>query len=312
MSNIFQIEDSKLIEKFIQGSNQLLANDRIRLEVNGTVSQLISRNGDPLALMYLQSKPRTVIVKQNSPFLAPLDTSLQAQGFVHMGDASRAGFVEYKYYIAPAGYQVFYTDPAILWKKWWPTERFQNKRRFNMDILVSFKDNWYPIQDIVVSAGNFTIKTIAGQLLLKRDGKALWLGQIVEEKSTNTSQRDLVEPGTFTDLKTHKTEFSPEVRWRSLSPEESDRITAMQSLASLTEVIVEDRENLTEVLTQSPSTTLEELQQKLNDVIESNAKIQAKYKKWKQRASISEQRLEVVYKYLAKLGINPQDIYQLK
>jgi hypothetical protein len=297
MSNIFQIDDSKLIEKFIQGSNQLLANDRMRLEVNGTVSQLISRNGDPLALMYLQTKPRTVIVKQNSPFLAPLDTSLQAQGFVLIGDASRAGFVEYKYYIAPAGYQVFYTDPAILWKKWWPTERFQNKRRFNMDILVSFKDNWYPIQDIVVSAGNFTIKTIAGQLLLKRDGKALWLGQIVEEKSINTSQIDLVEPGTFMDLKTHKTEFSPEVR--------SERTTGTQAIA-------EERDQQSEVLNQSPSISIEELQQKLNDRLESNAKLQEKYNKLKRRASIAEQRLEVIYKYLATIGINPQDIYQLK
>jgi hypothetical protein len=304
MSNIFQIDDSKLIEKFIQGSNQLLANDRIRLEVNGTVSQLISRNGDPLALMYLQSKPRTVIVKQNSPFLAHLDTSLQAKGFVLMGDASRAGFVEYKYYIAPAGYQVFYTDPAILWKKWWPTERFQNKRRFNMDILVSFKDNWYPIQDIVVSAGNFTIKTIAGQFLLKRDGKALWLAQMVEGKSIDPNQIDRSVASTFTDLKTSQTEFPHETG--------SICLTATQSLASQRSVIAEDRDNPAEVLIESPSISIEELQQKLNTQLESNAKLREKYDKLKQRVSIAEQRLEVVYKYLAKIGIDPQDIYRVK
>jgi hypothetical protein len=302
MSNIFQIDDSKLIEKFIQGSNQLLANDRMRLEVNGTVSQLISRNGDPLALMYLQATPRTVIAKQNSPFLAALDTSLQAQGFVLIGDASRAGFIEYKYYIAPAGYQVFYTDPAILWKKWWPTERFQNKRRFNMDILVSFKDNWYPIQDIVVSAGNFTIKTIAGQLLLKRDGKALWLGQIVQENSTNSSLNLQPVSGSFTNSQKSPTEFFPEVR-SSYSP-------TKQSLASLPEVIAKDRNNPVEVTFESPSITIEELQQKLDAQLESNAEIKEKYKKLKQRSSIAEQRLEVVYKYLAKVGINPQDIYR--
>ncbi len=303
MSNIFQIEDSKLIEKFIQGSNQLLATDRMRLEVNGTVSQLISRNGDPLALMYLQTKPRTVIVKQNSPFLAALDTSLQAQGFVLIGDASRTGFVEYKYYIAPAGYQVFYTDPAILWKKWWPTERFQNKRRFNMDILVSFKDNWYPIQDIVVSAGNFTIKTIAGQLLLKRDGKALWLGQIVEERSTDSTQNIQPLSGTSVDLQASQPESFPEVR---------SSYSSTQSLASLPEVIAKERDNQVAVMLQSEPITIEQLQQQLNAQLESNAKIKEKYKKLKQRTSIAEQRLEVVYKYLAKLGINPQDIYQLK
>jgi hypothetical protein len=296
MSNIIQIEDSKLIEKFIQGSNQLLANDRMRLEVNGTVSQLISRNGDPLALMYLQTKPRTVIIKQNSPFLVALDTSLQAQGFVLIGDASRAGFAEYKHYIAPAGYQVFYTDPAMMWKKWWPTERFQNKRRFNMDILVSFKDNWYPIQDIVISAGNFYIKTIAGQLELKRADKALWLSQIVEEKSNNSTLNIQPVSGTLVNSQTPQLELSPEVR----------------SSYSSTRSITKEQEKPAEVLVQTPPITIEELQQQLNAQLESNAVIKQKYKKWKQRASIAEQRLEVVYKYLAKLGINPQDIYQLK
>jgi hypothetical protein len=38
MVNIFQLDDNKLIEKFIQGSNQLLASDRMRLEVSGAVS----------------------------------------------------------------------------------------------------------------------------------------------------------------------------------------------------------------------------------------------------------------------------------
>ncbi len=297
MSNIFKIDDNKLIEKFIQGSNQLLASDLMRLEVNGTVSQLISRNGDPLAFMDLQTKTRTVIVKQNSPFLIALDTSLQAQGFVLIGDASRRGFVEYKYYLAPVGYQVFYTDPAILWKKWWPTERFHNKRRFNMDILVSFKDNWYPIQDIVVSAGNFTIKTITGQLLLKRDEKALWLAQIIEDKSTSLDQNNRSLSAIGTDLKTLQVDFLPEIR--------STYSTAIQSN-------VKEQQNISEVPTQSTSATIAELQQKLTEQLESNAIITGKYKKLKQRVSIAEQRLEVVYKYLAKVGIDPQDIYRVK
>jgi hypothetical protein len=296
MVNIFKLDDSKLIEKFIQGSNQLLASDRMRLEINGTVSQLISRNGDPIALMYLQTKPRTVIVKQNSPFLSLLDTSLQAQGFVLVGDASRAGFIEYKYYVAPAGYQVFYTDPAILWKKWWPTERFQNKRRFNMDILVSFKDNWYPIQDIVVSGGNFTIKTIAGQLLVKRDGKALWLAQIAEGKSSDSTLNLQPASGTFTDLQTPRTEFFPQTR----------------SDYSPTQLMEKTQANPAEVIAQPELVTIEDLHQQLAIQAKLNAEITAKYHDCKHRASIAEQRLEVVYKYLAKIGINPQDIYRLK
>ena len=125
-SNIFDLDDSKLVEKFVQGSNQLLASANLRLEVNGGASQLMTRAGDTLAIMYLQNKPRTVIIKHSSPFVELIDRLLIGQDFVMFGDASRAGFTEYRHYVTPAGYRVWYTDPAILWKKWWPTERFQD------------------------------------------------------------------------------------------------------------------------------------------------------------------------------------------
>ena len=36
-SNIFELDDTKLVEQFVQGSNQLLASTNLRLEVNGGV-----------------------------------------------------------------------------------------------------------------------------------------------------------------------------------------------------------------------------------------------------------------------------------
>ena len=126
-SNIFELDDTKLVEKFIQGSNQLLASTNLRLEVNGGVSQLLTRSGDAIAIMYLQTKPRTIIIKHSSPFLKLISQCSIDRDFVLIGDANRAGFVEYKHYVTPAGYKISYTDPSILWKKWWPTERFQNK-----------------------------------------------------------------------------------------------------------------------------------------------------------------------------------------
>ncbi len=131
-SNIFELDDSKLIEKFVRGNNQLLASNNLRLEVNGILSQLLARNGDPIAIMYLHNKPRTVIVKHSSPFLELIDRLLIEQDFVMFGDASRAGFTEYKHYVTPDGYRIWNTAPVILWKKWWPTERFQDKQRFNI------------------------------------------------------------------------------------------------------------------------------------------------------------------------------------
>ena len=82
MSNNFEIDDIKLIEKFVQGSNQLIAITNLRLEVNGTVSQLMSRSGDTTAFMYLQSKPRTIIIKNNPDILAIINPLLLDRDFV--------------------------------------------------------------------------------------------------------------------------------------------------------------------------------------------------------------------------------------
>jgi hypothetical protein len=297
MSSIFQIDDDKLIEKFVQGSNQLLASNRLRLEVNGGLSQLMAHNGDSIAIMYLQNKPRTAIVKHSSPLLELLDTSLQAQGFVAVGNASRAGFLEYKYYVTPAGYKAWYTDPSILWKKWWPTERFHNKQRFNMDILVNFKDNWYPVQDISVHAGTFTIKTIAGQLKLQREGKVLWLAQVMQEHLESTTS---FETNAKHDLPEHP----------SLPP--SPPITELrsqlhsQSGASLAAKI---QQKQSEISPEQAWIMIKELEQKLQAQIRLTTETEDKFTRSEQRSAIAEQRLQIVYKYLQKKGINPQDIY---
>jgi hypothetical protein len=189
MSSIFNSDDTKLIEKFAQGSNQLLSNDRVRLETNGGVSQVVSRKGEVLAIMYLQNQPRTALVKANCSYGERLNRHLVNKDFVLIGESKRSGYLEYHQYVTPAGYQVHYTEPALLWKKWWPTERFQNKQRFNMNILVRVKDNWYPVQDISIHAGTFTVKTLSGHLEASGNQQILWLSQRPVESKAATEDK---------------------------------------------------------------------------------------------------------------------------
>lgn len=290
ISNIFELDDNKLINKFVQGSNQLLASENLRLEVNGSLSQLTARNGEPIAIMYLQNKPRTVIIKHNSQFTELIDRLLVDRDFVMFGDANRAGFIEYKHYITPAGYRIWYTDPAILWKKWWPTERFQDKQRFNMDILVSFKNNWYPVQNINVNAGTFTIKTIAGQLVLKRDNKVLWLAQIMQEPTVGTGNlQSESTPSKFGQMPA-MTEFNSQLP-------STDLATKIQQKQS-------------EINTEQAWSMIKQLEEKLQSQIKLNDKTEEKLSQLENRATIAEQRLQVVYKYLQEMGVDYQEIYK--
>ncbi len=294
MSNVFELDDHKLIEKFIQGSNQLLASANLRLEVNGSLSQLMARNGDPIAMMYLQNKPRNLIVKQNSPFLEVIDRISIERDFVLFGDATRAGFIEYKHYVTPAGYRIWYTDPSILWKKWWPTERFQNKQRFNMDVLVNLKDNWYPVQNINVNAGNFIIKTIAGQLVLKRDDQVLWLAQIMQEQMPTGHLQPEALP--ILDQTAEAIDPNAKLSDRSSSADLAKKIHQKQS----------------EINADHAWAMIKSLEEKLQSQIKLNTEIKDQFSQLENRAMIAEQRLQVIHKYLQGIGVNPHDIYHGK
>ncbi|MCY7369130.1 MAG: hypothetical protein LH474_13370 [Chamaesiphon sp.] len=288
-SNIFELDDTKLVEKFVQGSNQLLASTNLRLEVNGGVSQLLMRSGDAIAIMYLQTKPQTVIIKHNAHFSKLVDRVLIDRGFVLIGDANRAGFVEYKYYVTPAGYRISYTDPAILWKKWWPTEKFQNKQRFNMDILVNFKDNWYPVQSINVNAGIFTIKTIAGQLVLKRDSKVLWLAQSNQAPIVREFQADVAE-----SVEPVVTKIDAQPYTRSISADLVQKIQEKQLKVDPDRVML----------------IVHELEEKLKAQAKLNQETEAKFQELESRAMIAEQRLQIAHKFLDQAGFDRQDLYK--
>ncbi len=191
MSSTFNTDDIKLIAAFVEGSNQLLMSDQSRLETTGIISQIITKTGEVAAIMYLQSNPRTAVVKASSFYTIQLENSLLADNFVLMGESKRDGYLEYHQYETPAGYKTWYTEPTLLWKKWWPTERFQNKRRFNMNMLVQIKGSWYPVQNIVIDTGTFVIKTLVGQIRISSHEKLLWLSQVpVQDIAVATGHDD--------------------------------------------------------------------------------------------------------------------------
>ncbi len=285
MSNIFELDDSQLIKEFIQGSERLLASPNLRLEVNGGLSQLLSRNGNPIAIMYLHDRPRTVIVKQNTQFSELIDRQSIERDFVMFGDANRAGFSEYKHYVTPAGYRIWYTDPAILWKKWWPTEKFQNKQRFNLDVLVNFKDNWYPVQNIIVNAGIFTIKTIAGQLVLNRNEKVLWLAQIMPK---NAAAGNIQQP----------------------IPTIVAQTPAMVGTNPPADLAQKIHQKQLEINPDQAWLIIKKLEQKLQAQIKLTREVEDKFTRLENRATIAEQKLQIACNYLQKIGINPRDIYQ--
>ena len=163
-----------------------------------------------------------------------------------------------------------------------------------MDILVSFKNNWYPVQNINVNAGTFTIKTIAGQFAVKRDKKVLWLAQIMQEQTPITTID--VQPQPISTVAT-----SP------AAPAFDDRIYALSIPADLAQKI---HQKQSEINPDRAWPMIKDLEQKLQAQIKLNTETQAKFNELEQRATIAEQRLQLVYQQLQPIGINPNQIYK--
>jgi hypothetical protein len=320
MTNIFNdLNDTKLIEKFAQGSNQLLANSYIRLENVGSMSQLVSYNGEIIAIMYLNDHPRIALIKNNSTYRSILDEQLTAKDFVLVGDAKKAGYSEYKQYVTPAGYQLYYTDPAILWKKWWPTERFYNKQRFNMNILVSIKDNWYPVQNISVHEGVFTIKTMTGQLSITKDEKILWIAQ--KNPSENSANPQQSETSQISNVPTNTHRSNSGIS--SSLPTNGSRGDSVQNptafLASNTTELIGSKSAIapphpSRELHHNSGTvnSLDQLQQLIETINQQKKHIlnlEQKHMKAEHRAAIAEQRLHHIQQFLNQKGFDLKEIY---
>lgn len=298
------MDDDKIIEKFIQGSTQLLANQRIRIESNAGISQLIVRTGEIVAHLYLQAKPRTATIRTNSSYTETLDRWLVAQDFVCIGEAKQAGWLEYHHYVTPAGYQVYCTEPSLLWKKWWPTERFHNKQRFNMEILIRMKDNWYPIQNIFVHGGTFTVKTIAGQIALTANTRVLWIAQKGQEEPAMTAiEAPVTVAKNTTDLSAATA--------RELTPQPSSIVhppTPNAAIGTTPQPI--DRPANPPAILLGESIAIAELQRHLHHQKHATAAAERRATKAEQRANIAEERLEIVYRYLRQIGVEPSQLYR--
>ena len=269
MSSTFELEDSQVIQQFVDGSDRLLASHNLRLEVTANLAQLIGQSGELIAIMYLQNEPRNAMVKKGSLFAKSIDSSLVDRNFVLIG-GNRPGFGEYKQYPVPVDYALYYTEPSTFWKKWWRTEKIQNKQQLNLDILVRLKDNWYPILDIDLHCGIFTIKTIAGQIVSKENTKVLWLNKIDQSLTATpavelpSSERSKQQPGNLAQkIYQRKSEINSDQAWVAIR-------------------------------------TLED---KLQAQIKLYDQMVVQFDRAEHRAKIAEERLKIANKYLSKIGV---------
>ncbi|AFZ12746.1 hypothetical protein Cri9333_1862 [Crinalium epipsammum PCC 9333] len=192
------LDDANLIKKFVKGETKLLANQNLRIDFGSERIELSTRQGVIIGLYTLNTKPASVLIRSGSQYNELFHEVLSENHFILKGKSHHKGFVEYQQYIPPQGYKVNSTTAVLLWRNWWMGERNSHKHEIRMEILIYFKNRWYPISEITSDQGTFYIKTLLGELTLNSGDQAIWISKA--DKNTHPPKKqNLVQPNSDSD-----------------------------------------------------------------------------------------------------------------
>ena len=168
------LDDVALIKLFISGQACLAANEKLQVRSALETEQLLTRNGQILAIAELEAKPPEIRVRCQSTYTELLDKTLRSQGFLPPKSEIKAGFRRYEYHKGPAGYQLHCEPARMLWREWWIRYRQHRPQFLDMELLLFTHDQWYPIRNIVFSNSTLFVTTYRGETAHQGDDLIIW------------------------------------------------------------------------------------------------------------------------------------------
>lgn len=168
-----QLDDVGVIQQFIQGEPQLLANRNLRVEFAFDSAQLLTKTSGLVATAKLVGQIRSVLVRHASTYSEQLNQVLVANQYLPVGTDTK-GFMQYQHRPIPEGYAANYTEVRHLWKTW---RMFfcikRNPQRPSLMILAS--EQWQPVEEISFGQDHFFVTTPKDEVMLYADDRLIWL-----------------------------------------------------------------------------------------------------------------------------------------
>lgn len=165
------VDDSAIIQKFIQGERANLSSQTLWIEPTLNVTQLMAR-GELIAIR--RSDPAAFSVKHGSGFWDQINQSLLANSFIPLGRPAHEQFTEYEHQQVPQG-KLNYTVARDLWKVWWPHRRRSLRSALQLNLLIFKQNAWYPVQEIIHQEGTLYIQTPGKEMTLYGTDWVVWL-----------------------------------------------------------------------------------------------------------------------------------------
>ncbi len=168
-----KFDDIELIRKFVQGDQNFLANQNLRLEPAFNSAQLLAKKGGLIATAKLAGQIRSVLVRQSSVYQAQINQILTEHQYLPTKIGDR-GVIHYEHCPIPAGYTANYTEVRHLWRAW----RTQDIRKPHLKYLIQSQQTWLTVEKIEHGQESFFIHVPGEEKMLYARDCLVWLSPV--------------------------------------------------------------------------------------------------------------------------------------
>lgn len=182
------IQDLELITAFMEKSmkkeNIVTRSNHLKAHTICNNNQLLAKNEGVVAAIHISQDPLCFMVRLKSLYWELINRILMDKNFIPRESKGGIDFYQYQYCEIPNKYEVYCTNPAQLWRKWWVKSRNAKKSIFDLSFLIRTRNCWYPIRNIEIENQKICVKTLGSQILLNEMDVVVWI-QKSEKPSPN-------------------------------------------------------------------------------------------------------------------------------
>ncbi len=117
-------DDLSILQQFVKGKLTFAANRNLKVQVAHDTVQLLTKQGELLAVLKTNGKSRAILVRRGVTYWQLLQQVLVENDCMPVGQNDK-GLVKYEYHPLPFGYEMQHTESKEFWRYW---RRKQNPR----------------------------------------------------------------------------------------------------------------------------------------------------------------------------------------
>jgi len=176
LSNLDLIRE--FVDKSIQKQDVLLSNSALTAQTVYKTNQLTAKSQGIIATAQLNNTFTEFLLQAKSCYWESMNQALAEYGYLIKGEIDNRGFYRYQYCEVPKGYQMHCTKSVFLWRAWWKYRKNVLRGGIPLDLLIQYRDSWYPIRDLTISDGLLYIKTLGSEIAVHSEDLVIWLSKI--------------------------------------------------------------------------------------------------------------------------------------